>query len=80
MDTTPDSQCRVGASTHGYDLYIWDCVDDEHVVISFYSAEMTCSTPEKETTACGELTELETQYAEQLGDNCESPPSQLVWE
>lgn len=80
MDTVPDEQCRVGASVSGYDLYIWDCVDNEHVVVSFYSSEMSCSVPEKETTACGELTELETTYAEELGENCQSPPDSLVWE
>jgi hypothetical protein len=35
MDSAPDEQCRVGASTHGYDLYSWECVDGEHVVVVF---------------------------------------------
>ena len=80
MDSAPDEQCRVGESTHGYDLYIWDCVADEHVVVSFYSAEMSCNPPEKTSVACGELTDLETEFADQLGENCESPPSSLIWE
>lgn len=79
MDSPPDAQCRVGASTHGYDLYVWDCVDDEHVVLGYYSAEMSCANAEKQTAACGELTEWETEYAEQLGEACEAPPSSMEW-
>jgi hypothetical protein len=33
MDTVPDEQCRVGPATHGYDLYSWECVDGEHVIV-----------------------------------------------
>jgi hypothetical protein len=80
MGTAPDAQCRVGQSTHGYDLYVWDCVDDEHVVVSFYSAEMSCAQPEKESVACGELTDLEVEFASQLGEACEAPPDSLFWE
>ncbi len=80
MDTPPDQQCRVGPATHGYDIYTWDCVDGEHVVVSFYSAEMSCSPPEKESVPCGETTALEEEWAEGLGVGCEPPPEQLRWE
>lgn len=80
MDSAPDEQCRVGSGAAGYDLYIWECVDNEHVVISFFSAEMSCSAPEKETVPCGELTAFEEDYAEQLGGGCTAPPDSLFWE
>lgn len=79
MDTPPDAQCRVGAATHGYDLYVWDCVDGEHVVLGYYSAEMSCEDAQRQTAACGELTEWEVTYADQLGENCEAPPASMGW-
>ncbi len=80
MDEAPDQQCRVGPATHGYDIYTWDCVEGEHVVVSFYSSEMMCAMPEKESVACGELTSLEKEYAEELGEDCQAPPDSLYWE
>lgn len=80
MDTVPDEQCRVGPATHGYDLYSWECVDGEHVVVVFYSSEMTCGQPWKETAPCGELTETEAGFVDEMGENCELPPDSLIWE
>jgi hypothetical protein len=85
MEAPPDEQCRVGESTHGYDLYLWDCVENDdgepvHVVVSFYSSEMSCDYPEKTEVPCGETTELEDEFADQLGENCVLPPESLRWE
>ena len=79
MADPPDAECRVGESTHGYDLYLWECVEGEHVVLGFYSAEMSCADAEKQSAACGELTEWETTYADQLGAACEAPPEGMRW-
>ncbi len=56
--TPPDRQCSTGTS-HGYDVYIWDCLRGEHVVVAKYSAEMSCRAPTREASACGTLTPLE---------------------
>jgi hypothetical protein len=55
----PDVQYREPDATHGNDVYVWTCVDGQHVVISQYSGELTCAAPKLEATACGTLTALE---------------------
>jgi hypothetical protein len=78
MSSPPDRQCHMG-SVHGHDLYVWDCVGGEHVVIGRYSAEMSCGAPVKETAACGAFTPLETQYHLDTGAACPSMPASLLW-
>ncbi len=54
----PDVQFQTG-TTHGYDVFIWTCVDGEHVVVSQYSAEMRCDIANIERVPCGTRTKLE---------------------
>ena len=54
----PDRSCSTG-SVQGWDVYVWDCLRGEHVVVAQYSAEMTCEAPVRETSACGTTTPLE---------------------
>ena len=56
----PDRSCSTGA-VHGHDVYIWDCLQGRHVVVAQYSAEMTCRSAVRETSACGTPTPLETE-------------------
>ena len=58
----PDRSCSTG-SVHGNDVYIWDCLRGQHVVVSQYSAEMTCQRAVRETSACGTTTPLERSLA-----------------
>jgi len=58
----PDRSCSTG-DVHGYDVYIWECLDSQHVVVAQYSAEMTCQAPVQQTAACGATTALESQLA-----------------
>ena len=78
MSAPPDRQCHMG-SVHGHDLYIWDCVGGEHVVIGRYTAEMSCQAPVKETAACGAFTPLEVQYKLDTGAACPAMPESTQW-
>ena len=58
----PDLQYQTG-TTHGYDMFVWNCVDGARVVISQYSAEMTCQRAKLEVAPCGARTSLEVSLA-----------------
>jgi len=60
MSVMPDTSCSTGG-THGTDVYIWNCINGQHVVIVQWSAEMSCHAPVRETAPCGSLTPLETR-------------------
>lgn len=77
-DVAPDRSCRTG-SVHGYDVYIWECREGQREVVYYYSAEMSCKEPEKETAACGERTPIEKELGEKVGDDCEPVPESMRW-
>lgn len=57
--TPPDISCDSGGSVWGYDVYIWECIDDRRKVVAKYSDEWSCDEPVREFAKCGELTDLE---------------------
>ena len=59
--TPPDRSCFTGDGTHGKDIYIWDCLRGEKIVVSQYSAEMTCQSPKREKLACGAKSAVESE-------------------
>jgi hypothetical protein len=73
----PDRSCSTG-NVHGYDAYIWDCLRGKHVVVAQYSAEMSCSAAEREVSACGTATPLETRLA-LTPARCSGPRSGREW-
>lgn len=78
MTTAPDRSCRTG-TTHGYDVYIWECKQKQKTVIYQYSAEMSCQPPQREIVPCGELTALEKQLTNKVGKNCSPVPKLQAW-
>jgi len=60
--TPPDRSCSTG-SVHGHDVYIWDCLRGQHVVVAQYSSEASCASPVREVSACGTKTPLEVRLA-----------------
>ena len=60
MAKAPDSSCFEGG-THGWEIFVWDCVDGKHVVVGQFSAEMTCQAAIQQTAPCGERTQLEVE-------------------
>ena len=61
MPVPPDHACTTGSSTHGDDVYVWDCHEGRRVVVAQYSAEMGCSPARQDTAPCGTVTRLETE-------------------
>ena len=79
MEAAPDHQCRTGGDG-GYDLWIWECVDGERVAVTQYCTGLSgCREAEREATACGGTTELETEAA--VGDltSCTPVPDSRRW-
>jgi hypothetical protein len=75
----PDSACRLGIEA-GDDIYVWECVDDRRVVVTYGgSAFFGCPSPPTRFEApCGELTEYEIEnFGEEGLDGvvCDPPPA-----
>lgn len=75
----PDHSCRTG-TTHGYDVYTWNCINNQKVVVYQYSSEMTCQKPHKEITACGQLTPIEKKISSELQKGCQKMPEFRQWQ
>jgi len=58
----PDRAFQTG-TVHGYDVYIWDCYQNQHIVLYHTSAEMTSGPYARQQVACGELAPIEIQLA-----------------
>src|SRR5262245_31388138 len=56
----PDRSCTTGSAVQGTDVYIWDCLAGHKIVVTQYSAEMTCQSPKREELACGAKTAIES--------------------
>ena len=78
MSVKPDRSCRTGSAS-GYDVYVWNCLENQHVAIYKYSAEMSCAEPKKEVAACGESTPIEEQLGKDVAEGCEPPPDAFRW-
>lgn len=59
----PDRGFQTG-SIYGYDVWIWDCYHNKHITVHRTSAEMTAGMYERQETACGQLTPIEIQLAD----------------
>ncbi len=56
MPTRPDRQCTAGWN----ELWIWDCLEGQHVVIHQFCGEWGgCKPPLKDVYACGETSGYE---------------------
>jgi hypothetical protein len=58
----PDSGFQTG-TIYGYDVWLWDCFQNQHIAVYRYSAEMTAGLYERQQVPCGELTPIELQVA-----------------
>lgn len=59
---TPDRAYQTG-SLYGYNVYIWDCYQNKHIVLYHYTSEMTSGAFSREESACGATTPIETKLA-----------------
>lgn len=78
MNTPPDRSCRTG-EVHGYDVYIWECIDQQRVVVYAYSGETSCEEPQREVVACGQLTAIEQELGALVEDGCAPVPDVMRW-
>jgi hypothetical protein len=63
-DVPPDIEYREPDGTHGNDVYVWKCLQGRRVVVSQYTAEMSCREPRREEFACDALSPLEVATPE----------------
>jgi hypothetical protein len=74
LPVEPDHLCQTG-STHGFDIAIWECHEENRVVAWRTSAEMSCSEVQRESTDCGGVTDFERTLSEGEKEECfGSPP------
>ena len=79
MSRAPDRSCRTGGGA-GHDVWMWDCLDGRHVVVSQYCGGLVgCSKAEREETACGDKTPLEKRIGHYLGNDCRAVPEGQRW-
>ncbi len=75
MPSPPDKQCRTGHEA-GYSLYIWECHEDQRIVILQYGTFLMRREPEKQTSTCGEKTSIERKLANKA---CKPFPPGRPW-
>ncbi len=74
----PDRQCVTGGSAAGFDVYVWECLRGQRVVLAQYSAELSCRKPERATAACGGETTLDKAIKIEPAD-CAGPRPGRAW-
>lgn len=73
LPTPPDRECRTGVEA-GFDIAVWDCVNDEHVVAFRTSSAFTgCSGVTVQKAPCGQITPFERENARDSEPLCASP-------
>ncbi len=55
----PDQQYSVSEGVQGDEIYVWECLNGQRVVVYRSHAEWACGDPRRETAACGEKTPIE---------------------
>jgi hypothetical protein len=79
MTTMPDRTCHMGGMTRT-NIWIWDCVNGQHVTIHQFDTDMKTYPAIIEKTKCGKQTGIEKEnYLEyNFEDKCEEAPEWKV--
>jgi len=56
----PDRAFQTGAAA-GYNVYVWECYRNKHIVVYNFTGEMFSGPYKREESACGTLTPIEEQ-------------------
>ncbi|HXH75051.1 MAG TPA: hypothetical protein VNJ08_08805 [Bacteriovoracaceae bacterium] len=56
----PDYSCQTGLAS-GYDIWVWNCYNNQHIVVYQATSEMSRREGKKQTVPCGELTKIEEE-------------------
>lgn len=70
IETPPDRSCYVGVEAVT-DFYIWDCLNNEHIVIYQPQSLFGSGKPVRESVACGVKTQIEQET--NLEKSCKTP-------
>ena len=71
LSTPPDVECQTGVEV-GFDIAVWECLNEEHVVAYRSSSAFTsCSGVTVERAPCGELTPFEQSHTDGTRPICE---------
>ena len=64
LSTLPDFACSTEGEA-GYDVYVWECVNQKRIVISRFCAGLyPCSSEKREEVPCGTKSQLEDQLTQ----------------
>lgn len=76
MKTMPDRTCSLSGMTHT-NIWIWDCVEGQHVTVHQYIQGINTYDAVIERTKCGKLTYIEREnYLDHNYDlKCEEAPT-----
>ena len=77
MPGSPDQSYMTG-TVYGYDVYIWECVKGERIVVFQYFAEMSCRKAEMQKVACGRQAPIEKEI-ERMNMEKKPVPDDLSW-
>ncbi len=58
IDDNPSYTCKTGGEG-GYEIYVWECLNNERVVIFQWQSGLFKYATKRQVSACGELTEFE---------------------
>jgi hypothetical protein len=73
LPTAPDRECKTGVEV-GFDIAVWECVNDEHVVAFRESSAFTgCSGVTVQRAPCGQITPFERENSRGTQPICDSP-------
>lgn len=56
----PDRAFQTG-TVAGYNVYIWDCYQNKHIVVYNFSGEMYSAAYERQESECGTMTPMEAE-------------------
>ena len=63
MDSKPDHSCFVGPNETGCDFYIWNCINNQKVVIYQCGIAFAMPSAKQENSNCNSLTSFEEKYS-----------------
>ncbi len=62
IDANPDKTCWTGSEA-GYEVYVWDCHNSEHIVVYQWQASLYSFPSKMEKVSCGEKTKFEKEFS-----------------
>ena len=82
MPEAPTRSCHAAMSgqSSGFVVHIWECVNNQRVVIYGAASEGECMQAQNETVACGELSTIEKNLGDEVASGCKQAPAESRWQ